>query len=321
MPGPITSADLLAQVRAQIDEANTETVTDSDLYAALNRAQRKAANILVKHYEDMFLTFTTQQSTGGQDTYDIPANAFGRRISSVLITFNNLEYPLKRAAFSDLHKFTSLAQVRIPSVYAMKGRSYVIKPMPNQGITFKLWYPAAPETVVKPLGRITSFNSTTNYVVLDAVDGTLTTDAPSLAAFVNLVDAQTGVIKATMQVASISGTQVMFKSAGLSLPSVYGRTVVTAIPDVAVTPTLTSHQAVNVNDYVCAVQGTCVPDLPEACLDYMVAYSVREIRRRLGEAVGDENQFTKDLEADVQSQWSNREIRSRIMNRNRAWTR
>ncbi len=312
MPGPITSSDLLSQVRSQVDEANSESISDADIYAALNRAQRKACNVLVKHFPDLFLTYTTQALTAGTDTYDIPTGAYGRRISQILVLFNTLEYVLKRVMFSDLHKYTSASQTKLPGVYALKGRSYVVKPMPSSSVSLKIWYPAAPETIVAPQGRITSVNVASTYVLLDALGSGLTTSVAALGAYVNVIDASTGAIKATLQTASLTtaSSQVTFKTSGLSAATVYGRTVATAIPT-----------TVAVNDYVCAVQGTCVPDLPDACLDFLIQYGVAEIRRRLGEPMQDENAMLAALESDVQTQWVNREIVSKITNRSRAWTR
>jgi hypothetical protein len=83
MPGPITVNDLVDQVRDQLDESNQDDVTQSDILQALNRAQRRAANILVKKNEDFFIAPTTVTTTA-TDTYDLPEDSFGRRLEGVL---------------------------------------------------------------------------------------------------------------------------------------------------------------------------------------------------------------------------------------------
>ncbi len=312
MPGPTTTEDLLSQARAQLDEANTEDVSDADVLAAMNRAQRRAVSILARKFDELFMTSTTQLSTGGTDTYAIPEGAYGRRIEQIVVAQGSNEYPLKRVNYRELARYASSAQVSVPSVWAFKGRSYVIKPTPSGGVTFKLSYFKAPETLVLPQGRITSVSVASSYVLLDALGDDLTTATDALGAFVNIVDAQTGEIKVSLQTNAINTTskQVSFKTTGLTLSTVYNRTIATAIP-----------ATVEVNDYVCATQGTCVPDLWDECLDYLIQYAVYEIRRRMGETLTDEAQALKRLEDDIERQGAGRESSHRIANKSPAWTR
>lgn len=312
MPGPVTTQDLLDQVRDQIDEANTDDVSDSDILQALNRGQRRAVSILARKFEELFIASTTQASTAGTDEYDIPEAAYGRRIEQIVVQRNDLEYPLKRVNYRELAKYTSSAQVSVPYVWAFKGRKYVVKPTPASGVTFKLYYTKAPETLVLPQGRITSVSVASSYVLLDALGSDLTTSTDALGAFVNVVDAQTGEIKVSLQTNAINTTskQVSFKTSGLTLATVYNRTIATAIPT-----------TVETNDYVCAIQGTCVPDLWDECLDYLIQYAVYEIRRRMGETLADEAQALKRLEDDIERQGAGRESSRRIANKSPAWTR
>jgi hypothetical protein len=311
MPGPITVDDMADQVRDQLDESNTEDVTTADILQALNRGQRKAGNILAKKCEDLLID-STSVTTTGSGTLDIPEAAYGRRIDQICVVRNGLEYPLTRVSYRDLHKYTSSSTVQVPSVYALKGRDYVVKPTPQSGVVFTVWYTKAPETLVTQQGRITSVNTASSYVLVDALGSGLTTSTDALGAFVNIVDAQTGEIKVSLQTLSLTtaSKQVAFKTSGLSLSSVYNRTIATAIPS-----------TVEVNDYVCAIQGTCVPDLPDACLDYVIQYAVYEIRRRMGEPVQDEGAMLKELEKDLESQWAGRESVRRITNKARHWNR
>ena len=312
MPAPITVNDLLEQTRAQLDESNSDDVSDDDIVAALNRGQRKAANVLVKHVPELLITSTTQSTTAGTDTYDVPEDAWGRRVNQITVVRNSTEYPLKRVAYRDLHRYTSASQVSVPQVYALKGRSYVVKPTPSAGVTLKLWYPRAFETLVVPQGRITAVSVGSSYVLLDALGSDLTTSTAALGAFVNIVDAQTGEIKVSLQTNAITTAtkQVSFKTSGLTYATVYNRTIATAI---------TSD--VETNDYVCAVQGTCIPDLPDSCLDFLIQYAVTEIKRRMGETVQEEAALLKALETDVERQWAGRESSHTISNRSRTWQR
>lgn len=312
MPGPYTVDDLVNQVRDQLDEANTEDVSNTDILQSLNRAQRKAANILARRYPDFFIA-STDVTTTATDTYDVPEAAFGRRIEHVTVVRNQLEYKLDRISYRDIYRYTSTSTTAVPRVYAFKGRSYVVKPTPSSGLTLRLWYAAAPETMVLGQGRITSVNTASTYVLVDALGSDLTTSTDALGAFVNIVDAQTGKIKATLQINSLdtSTKRVNFKTSGLSRSSVYNRTIGTTLTSLGVTE----------DDYVCAIQGTCVPDLPDSCLDYTVQYAVTEIRRRMGEPVQDEAAALKALEDDIERQWAGRELVHRVRNKSRHWAR
>jgi hypothetical protein len=312
MPGPITVNDLVDQVRDQLDESNQDDVTQSDILQALNRAQRRAANILVKKNEDFFIAPTTVTTTA-TDTYDLPEDSFGRRLDQVLVVRDQREYPLKRVSYRELWKYTSSASVSQPYVYATRGREYTVKPTPQAGVSLKLWYSKAPETLVLPQGRITSVTAGSGgSVALDALGSDLTVSTDALGAFVNIVDAQTGEIKVSLQVSAINTSTkiVTFKASSLTYSTLYGRTIATTVPT-----TVDSH------DYVCAVQGTCVPDLPDACDDYLIQYAVYEIRRRMGEVVQDDAEALKVLEQDLERQWVGREASRQIVNRARHWSR
>lgn len=311
MPGPITTDDLVNQVRDQIDESNEDDVSNADVLQALNRAQRRAANILVKQYEDMFITSTTLTSTGS-DTFEIPEDAFGRRIDHIVVVQGSNEYPLTRAKYRDLYKFTSSATVQVPSIYALRSRDFIVKPTPASGVSLKVWYSKAPETLVLSQGRITSVSVASSYALVDALGADLTTSTDALGAFVNIVDAQTGEIKVSLQTLALTSAtkKIAFKTSGLTYATVYNRTIGVAIPT-----------TVETNDYVCGIHGTCVPDFPDACLDYLVQYAVTEIRRRMGESVQDDAAMLKTLEAEMEAQWAGREQSNRVANKARSWTR
>ncbi len=311
MPAPITVDDLVDQVRDQIDESNTEDVSDNDILQALNRGQRKAANILAGQNSDFFIT-SVDVTTTATDTFALPEGAYGRRLRAINVVRGGVEYPLKRIGFRELARYTSSAVVAVPYVYCVVGRDYIIKPTPQSGVTLKLWYTGAPETLVLQQGRVSTVSVASTYVIVNALGDDLTTSTAELGAFVNLVDGSTGEIKTTLQVNSLTTATktIAFKTSGLTYATVYNRTIATAIPT-----------TVESGDYVCSVSGTCVPDLPDACLDYLVQYATTEIRRRMGEPVQDETAALKKLEDDIEHQWAGRELVSRVTNKARSWVR
>jgi len=308
---PITVDDLIDQVRDQCDESNTTDLSPADILQCLNRAQRKAANIIAKHLEDLLIEDVDVTTTASVDAYDVPEDAFGLRVDHIVCVSNTREFPLKRIKYRDLYKYAGTATTGVPQVYALKGKQYVIRPMPAAGTVLKLWYTKAPETLVTSQGRITT-TPLANSATVDTVGSDLDTATAALKAFVNIVDAQSGKIKVSLQLNSVTSSTgaLTFKSTGLTYPTVYNRTIATAVPS-----------TVEVNDYVCAIQGTCVPDLPDACLDFYVQYAVSEIRRRMGEDVQMEMAMLDSLEKELEHQWAGREASGRILNKAKAWTR
>ncbi len=311
MPGTLTTADLLEGVRDGIDESNTDDVSDSDILASLNRGQRRAANVLAKAYEDFF-AYSVDVTSTGSDTFAIPEDAFGRRIEAINVIQGSNEYPLRRVKFRDLHKYTSSAVVSLPSVYALQNRDYVVKPIPSSGVVLRVWYNRAPETLVLPQGRVTAISIPSTYTLVDALGADLTTSTDNLGAFLNVVDAQTGEIKVSLQTLALATAtkKVSFKTSGLTYATVYNRTISLAIP-----------ATVDPGDFLCGIQGTCVPDLPDACIDYLTQYAITEIRRRMGESVQDDAAMLKELQDELRSQWAGRESSNRVTNKASYWTR
>ena len=128
----------------------------------------------------------------------------------------------------------------------------------------------------------------------------------------NIVDANTGEVKVTLQVSAIDEDtgQITFKSAGLTRSTVLTKTVETEIPD-----------TVAADDYVCLVTGTAVPELPAAYVDYLIQYAVVEIRRRLGENTQEEFAQLKELELEIQKMWVGREASNRVRKASHQWSR
>ena len=70
--------EIITEVRNQLDEQNTEDISDADILSALNRGQRKATNIITRKYDSLFLMADeTTTTVSGTQAYDIPAKAFG----------------------------------------------------------------------------------------------------------------------------------------------------------------------------------------------------------------------------------------------------
>lgn len=323
MVAPLTVDGLVDQVRDQLDETNVEVVSQSDILQALNRGQRHATNITAKHFEELLLEIIEFSSTDAPfatsepNTFNMPEDAFGNRLEHLLVQQGGYDYPLRREDFRQIQRYTSTARVNIPSIYALIGRGqYIVRPTPSQGINFKMYYIRQPETLVTSQGRITSLDGAGTFLKVDSLGSDLSTSVDDLSAFVNIVDAQTGRVKSSHQIASIDtgDKQINIKTATPDRSVVYGKTIATAIPT-------TGDFTPELDDYVCAVTGTAVCEYPDAYRDFLIQYATYEIRRRLGEQVQDEKIMFEELREEVERMWVGREQHLKIARRNKHWLR
>lgn len=307
-----TVQDLLTEVRSQTDESNTIDVTDDKIVAALNRAQRKAANIVSRQYDELFWDSEIISAVGGQRDYAIPARAYGRRIEKIeVITEGNLGWEVTKISNSDRTAYFSNTQTARPVYYSQRKNLVQFYPIPNGTFDLEIHYTRAPEKLVKPQGRVETVNTGGQYVILDAVGSDLTTTVESFGAYVNFVDFVTGAVKGTSQILSIDATtrRVNFKTSALTRTTVLGRTVGVAIPTTVVA-----------DDYVCVVVGTCVPELPDAYVDYLTQYAVLEIKRSHGEPTAEEYAQLKELAEELEKAWAGRELSHRVKKTSDHWT-
>jgi hypothetical protein len=327
MVAPLLVDDLVAEVRTKTDEQNIEVVETSDILAALNRAQRHAANITAKHYEELFIERVEFSSNAAinsvtdpkiTDTgFYMPEDAYGDRIDHLLIRQNFYEYPLRREKYREIHRYTSSTQINIPSIYSIIGRREVIvKPRPTQGVEYVLYYTRAPESMVLQQGRITAIDDANNKYKLDAVGSDLSVSVDDLTAFFSVVDAQTGRVKASHQISAIdtATSQVTIKTATPDRTTLYGKTIATAIPT-------TGNFIPEVDDYLCFITGTSVCEFPNAYQDFFIQYATNEVKRTLGHDVQNERIVLDELKDEVERMWVGREHAQRIARRNKHWQR
>jgi hypothetical protein len=119
------------------------------------------------------------------------------------------------------------------------------------------------------------------------------------------VDKNTGRIKATLQIQSITGKKLLFKQFPVRT-SVQDRTVVGEIP-----------ATVEPDDYICPVYGSCLSVLRKPLSNYIVAFAEAELRRKLGEQAEFGVALKKELEVAVERSWANRPSSERIQSRSR----
>lgn len=305
--------DLISQVRAQADEDNTEDITDAQIIQALNRAQRHACNILARKFEDMMWENTTVTSTAGTRAYDIPSDAFGSRIEKIEVASSSnsdVRFKLSRINNHKTTNFITSTNTSLPTHYSIKRNKFEIYPTPSGNLTFYVYYNKKPEDLVKQQGRISSIDTDNNYVLVDSIGSSVSTSTTGFAAYLNIIDYNTGNVKRTLQVSALDSDtgQITFKSASLTRSSVLGHTVSTSIGSDAA-----------VDDYVCLVTGTCVPEVDGAYTDYLIQHAIVATKRRLGEPVAEELQELSEIREELTKSWVGREQSNRVRKASAAW--
>ena len=323
MPSQIITVDsLIDEVRSMLDEDNRESIRDAeDILPALNRAQNYAANILARHYESPMLAHEEVTTVTNQREYDIPENAFEQRLEKVEVQVNNLFYPLTRISYRDISLYETQSTTSIPYYYVIVGNRYRILPTSNATYPLRVWYLKDPLRLVQKQGRINIVNTTDNYVILDNVGSDLTTEADNLDSYVNIIDGQTGLRKATLQVKNINGNRINFKTSP-ARSEVLNITIDTGLATSGLVKNQTANQpdvSINPDDFICLIHGTCVPFFKQPFSNFLVQYAIAELRRKLGGPADLELRVLKDLEEQVERSWVGREQSLRVTKKNNSW--
>lgn len=324
----ITVDNLINDVRQMLDEHNTLSVSDSaDILPALNRAQRYAANILTRHYEPPMLRHVTLTPTAGQAEYPIPQDCLEERLEKVEVNINSLYYPVTRISYRDISDYETTNGVPSPYYYAIVGRNFRLVPKPTGAYPLRLWYLAEPPKLTNVWGRIQRVDTANMaLIVTDQVLETedqagMTTQIDNLNSFVNVIDAETGMRKATLQIKSISGSQVKFKTVP-SRETVQTLTVDTSMTDLSVNTDSNNNGSdveIEQDDYLCSIEGSCVPFFKNPFSNFLVQYAVAEIRRKLGGDSETEIAVLQRLEQQVERSWVGREQSLRVHRSNTKW--
>ncbi len=309
----LTTEDLISEVRSMIDESNITSVRDDqDILPALNRAQDVAANILARHYESPMLAYEEVSLTAGQSEYPIPENAFEQRLEKIEVQVNNLFYQVKRIDYRDSSAYESLSiRTNVPYYYAVIGNKYRLLPSPTATYPLRIWYLKDPEPLVRSQGRITFVKADVNYIIVDSIGSELTVSNADLNCYANLIDGQTGEVRATMQIASIQGNKITFKSVfgPNDRTSVLNKTISSNLANITVQP----------DDFICTIHGTCIPIMKKPFSNYLIQYAVAEMQRKLGGPADMELKVKQDLETIVERSWVGRETSLRVSRNNRNW--
>lgn len=309
-----TVENLVEEVRQQLDELNRDSVsTEADILPTLNRASDFASDILTRKYPEPLLKYTTLDLQAGVSEYDIPEDVFEDRIlkleTTVPVGTGRANYiEIQRISYRDITNYESAAISSFPLYYCIIGRKIRIVPQPSGSYDARMWMIRNPEKLVMPQGRVTLINSTQNYIIVDQADGDLTTQSDQLASYVNVVDGQTGEIKGTLQIQSIVDNKITFRTVP-ARSSVFNRQINTSLQDITIQE----------DDYICAIDGICVPYFGRPTSNFLIQYAVAEITRKLGGAAETEEAILKKFEQQVERTWAGRQQELRVKKKSNVW--
>jgi hypothetical protein len=301
----LVTSELIESVRQLLDEENNASVDDKkDIIPALNRALRKAASILSKHYEAPLLT----RKTVSASELSVPEDAFQDRVEKLESVQRDTFYPIKRISYRDASTYeSSSTAIETPTAYSIIARELQLYPNNNTPYPVRIWYMKKPDPIVLEQGTVTAIGS--NYLAFDNLGSEISTSADDLESFVNLVDGQTGVIKATMQILSIEENRIYFRSTP-TREKVFNRQLVGVLP-----------ATIELEDYLCSAAGSCIPILQDPLSDYMLRYAVADIQGSLGGDIQLTESVKRDMEQEVERSWAGRETELRVKKVSANWDR
>ena len=157
-------------------------------------------------------------------------------------------------------------------------------------------------------GRVSQVNLVNNYVVVEDLGDALSSSQDSLASFVNIVDGETGEIKQSLQIGSIVGSRLTFRTSP-TRTSVLNRDIDSAI-----------DASVSADDYVNVIKGTCVPFFAFPIYNFIVQYAANEMNRKLKNESITDQEVIKKFEEQVRRSWAGREMTMRVKMRSSNWT-
>lgn len=310
-----TAENLVEEVRSQLDEENADSVsTERDILPTLNRAQDYAFDIYARKYPEPILKHAPLVLVADQQEYDIPEEVFEDRILKIEIQVptggvGSTFAEVQQISYSDLSDYESASKTNIPLYYAIFGRTIRFVASTTGTYPARIWYLRDPEKLVLPQGRITVINSSSNYMIVDQAGSSLTSESDLLGSYVNVVDGQTGVVKGSLQIQSINASnRIVFRTVP-QRTTVLNRTI----------SQLSALTTIEVDDYLCAIDGSCVPYYGRPTCNFLIQFTTAEITRKLGGDAATEESVLAKFETQVERTFAKRQQITRVKKRSYIW--
>lgn len=300
---------LIQECRDGTDEDETSDLSDAKILRALNRAQQKLVRLAARKYPPLFKREYTESGVSTR-AVGIPETAYAFIVNDVSVRQSGSQswFPCNRAQSSQVLDMDDTSTSALPGYWDQEGAQIKLYPLPSN-TDVRIRYQLRPQDLVVKQARITAISGQTLF--LDAIGSELTTSIANLKAFVNIIDGTTGAVKGTVQVNSVPSsiaTALTIKTSSLDRTTVFGQTVSTSLPT-----------DIEVDDYLCIANGTCIPTLTADYADYLVLSAIVELRRAAGEDIAAERGQLDSLEDDLKAMWAGRAAGLRVARKSPYW--
>jgi len=182
---------------------------------------------------------------------------------------------------------------------------------PDGSKNLRIWHLREIDPLVKPIGRIFSVDSANNTVYISDVDEDFDVTSSDLSEYINIIDGQTGEIKASCQIRSWDEVETMQFKTTSDRSSVLNRTISTDLSEISL----------GADDYICPIKGTCVLFFSDAVHSFVVQYVVAEMKRKMGYSYDVDQNLIKDFEVDLRKTYAGRDQKMQIKRSNPNWMR
>jgi len=304
-----TVDDMIRTLRSKLQEQNNKKVSDQNILDTLNQAQDFAFDIIARRYPDSIAANEDATINADGITFNVPENAFEQRLTKVYRFTSAYSSPLIRVDYREVDDFDSVNGY--PTHYAIvKNKVHLLPKGDISSYTYRYAYIEDVEKLVKPQGRVNSFEDATTgggnaSITVDVAGSDLTNDVTSLSRFVNVIDGQSGLVKVSLEIQTVDTTtgKITFKST-LSRTKVHNKTISADITT-----------DIEADDYICLVEGSCVPYFKKPAYNYILQFATTEIKRSLGMDAQQEEVGLRKYEEQLEKVNSNRESTARVSRR------
>jgi len=302
---------MLRTLRSKLQEQNNSKVTDQMLLDFLNQGQDFCFDIVARRYPDSIAA--TAKAVINEDgiTFNMPENAFEQRLTRVYRSDKNYTTPLERVNYREKDDYEG--KIGVPTNYAiLKNKVYLL---PADSINDFEWlysYVEDVEPFVVQQGQIREITrvgdlvdavpATNASVVVDAIGSGLSIDSDSMDRFVNIIDAQSGLIKGSLEIKDLDSTtnKITFKNTP-TRTKVNNKIIESAL-----------DLAVEEDDYICSIFGSCVPYFRKPAYNYILQFATTELKRSLGMDAQMEDIALRKYEEQMEKLNSARESSTRV---------
>ena len=159
-----------AKQRAEME--NSTFVADSEWNGYINRSYAELYDMLVQKFgPEYYITSSTVTTVSGTDSYALAADFY--KLLGVDLLVSGTDYvTLSPFMFSERNQFGSVARILRGGApdyrYRVQGSNLVLRPVPKEARTLKVWYIPAYTTLSQDSDTLDGVNGWEEYVIVDA---------------------------------------------------------------------------------------------------------------------------------------------------------